>query len=328
MKVLVTGAGGFLGTAIVKKLLSAGHQVSGFARSKYAHLNELGALSVQGDLKNYGQVAAALEGHDACLHAAGKVAMWGDWSDFYNTNVVGTENVIKACRELAIKKLVYTSSPSVVFGQDDLLGVDESCPYPERHLGMYGRSKRMAEEKVLAADGVQGLNTVALRPHLIWGPGDQNLIPRMVIAAKKGRIKIIGDGQNLVDVVYVDNAADAHLLALEKLGPGSPICGKAYFLGQGPVKLWSFINQLLELYELPPIKKKISFKTAYRLGALTEKMLDLFRIHNVDPFMTRFVALQLAKSHYFDHKNARQDLGWIPKVSLDEGLANLRESLH
>lgn len=322
-KVLITGAGGFLGSYIAKELArKGGYELYSFSRSTHPALNQLKVTQRYGDLANYQEVKLALEGMDAVIHTASMVAMWGRYVDFYRTNVTGTENILKAMKELGIKKLIYTSTPSVAFEHDSLCGVDESTPAPVNYLSYYAQTKAMAERLVLLANCPE-FSSVALRPHLIFGPGDLNLVPRVIEAQQKGRLKIVGDGENLVDVTYVENAAIAHIMALEKLTPSHPIAGKAYFLGQGPIKLWDFTNTILKKAGLPPVTKKISIHSAYRVGFLLECLFKLFRIYKVQPPMTRFVALQLGKSHYFSHHNLEQDLGFRPLISIDEGIERL-----
>ena len=318
-KVLVTGAGGFLGHYIARDLKAQGHEVFSFSRGHYPALEKMGVTQIRGDLASYTDVEMALEGMDAVIHTASMVGMWGRYSDFYRTNVHGTENVIKACHTHKISKLVYTSTPSVAFGNESICGANESIDYPEVYLSMYAETKAIAEKMVLMAN-TGALSTVAIRPHLIFGPGDMNLVPRVVEAAKKGRLKIIGDGENLVDVTYVENASMVHVLALEKLTPDSPIAGKAYFLGQGPIKLWDFTNELLVRSGMRPLTSKISFKAAYFIGFMIEMVLKIIGKFDIHPPMTRFVALQLGKSHYYDHTNLERDLGYTPKYSITEGL--------
>jgi nucleoside-diphosphate-sugar epimerase len=269
------------------------------------------------------KLKAASAGHDAFFHTASKVAMWGKVEDFDETNFLGTKNALNACKENSIKHFIYTSTPSVVFSDHSLSGVDESTPYPEKSYSRYGASKAKAEKWVIEQDGT-AIKTVALRPHLIFGPRDKNLIPRLVQAAKKKKLKIIGEGSNKVDVLYVENAADAHIKAWHALQKRPELVGgQAYFIGQGPVVLWDFINDILAKNDLPPVQRKISFEKAFKIGAIIEKGAELFRVYNWHPPMTRFVALQLSKDHYFDHKKATDDLGWTPKVSLKEALSRL-----
>lgn len=326
-KVLVTGAGGFLGRYIVKLLLEKGHQVSGLGRRPHQDLIDLGVTWFAVDLRQANEVEVALKGHDAVIHCASKIAMWGDWNEFLSINLEGTKNIIAACKKNGIKKLVYTSTPSVVFGKDSIIGGDESLPYPDNSVSRYGRSKAMAEAQVLTANDKQ-LATCALRPHLIFGPGDDHLVPRLVEAAKQGRLKIVGDGQNQVDVIAVQNAAMAHVQALEHLAPDSSNAGKAYFIAQNePVYLWQFTNELLSYFSVKPIVKKVPFKLAYIIGLLCETFAKLTGSTNDNLPMTRFVSMQLAKSHWFKHTNAERDFGYKPELTTKEALALYAQSL-
>jgi len=329
LKILITGGGGFLGRHIFKKLLGKGHELFSFSRSDYPFYRANNIKWIQGDIQNFLQVKNAISGKDVVFHTASKVAPWGRWEDFYKTNVTGTENVIKACQEEGVTKLIYTSSPSAVFGKSDLLGVDESTPYPEEFLAPYGKTKAMAEKMVLKSHGEKGLATVALRPHLIFGEEDPHLIPRMLDKAKKNKLFRVGDGKNLVDIIYVENAAYAHVLAMEKLDLTSPIGGKAYFLGQEkPVPLWDFIGDILKAVGRKPIKKNISLKFAYNLGHIFEKIYQTLGLYRKEPPITRFVACQLGKSHYFDHKNSERDLGYHPQVSIKEAIERTKNGFN
>ncbi|GAB4412140.1 MAG: NAD-dependent epimerase/dehydratase family protein [Bacteriovoracaceae bacterium] len=324
MKILVTGASGFLGFAIAKKLRQQGHEIINFSRSSPEKLFTIGVDTFEGDLLESADLLDLFETHqfDAVFHVAGKIAMWGDWSDFYNINVLGTKLLLELSKTYGVKKFIYTSSPSVAFGQDDLKGVDESVGYPEEYFSMYARSKAMAEQTVLKMNSQEFL-TCALRPHLIFGPGDENLIPRLLNAHRTGKLKRVGNGDNLVDVIYVDNAADAHIEAFKHLNYQSGVDGEAFFIGQGPVNLWSFIDQIMEKHQLPKVTKSISFKKAYAIGSVIETGLKILGKKNVDPPMTRFVAMQLAKSHYFSHKKAEERLHWKPQISLEKGIQSL-----
>ncbi len=312
-RVLITGGGGFLGQKLAQALLGENIKVCSLSRGTYPQLTAMGVTTICGDLTDLETVLAAAQGVDAIFHLAAKVAMWGSWEEFYQTNVVGTKNVISACQQLGIKRLVYTSTPSVVFGGEDLLGVNESTPYPKKFVSRYAHSKAIAEKLVLAATAPNGLATVALRPHLILGPGDPNLVPRLLEKAKNGKLKIIGDGENLVDIIHIDRAVAAHLSALNLLTNDSPICGKAYFLAEKrPVRLWEFINQILISHQLPAVSKKIPFRIAYLAGAIFEFIATITGSYQKDLPMTRFVAQQFAHSHYFDHQAAIRDLKFVP----------------
>src|SRR5690606_23766436 len=323
MKILVTGGGGFLGTHIIKRLLkNPKYIVTNFSRHSYSHLEDMGVPTIKGDLRKKEDVERALaQGFDAIFHVAALAGVWGKHEDYYSINYLGTKNLIEAARRFGIKKFVYTSTPSVVFNKDDLNGVGEEQPYATEFLNSYSETKTLAEKFVLESNDGSGFLTCAIRPHLIWGPGDPHLFPRVIQKGKEGKLKIVGDGENLVDIVYVENAAMAHVQAFDKLDAGSPVCGQAYFVGQErPVNLWSFINQVLAEVKVEPVNTYISVSTAYKLGWALEKAFKLMGIKKPEPPMTRFVALNLGKSHYFSHEKARRDFGYVPEVSIEEGL--------
>jgi nucleoside-diphosphate-sugar epimerase len=326
MKVLVTGGGGFLGSAICSMLVSRGDKVQSISRNPYAKLNALGVAQFQGDLADKGAIYLAAQGCDAIIHTAAKAGIWGDYSSYYQTNVVGTKNILEVCKSLGIPKLVYTSSPSVVFNNGDMEGVDETVPYPESYLTAYPKTKALAEQMILKAND-DALATVALRPHLIWGPGDNHLVPRILARAKAGRLRKIGSRIVMVDSVYIDNAASAHLLALDHLSFRSPCSGKAYFISNGePWKLWDLVNEIIRAGNGRAVDKSVPVSLAYFMGWVFEMTYSLLRIQN-EPPMTRFLAKELSTSHWFDISNARKDLGYEPKVSIKEGLVRLKASL-
>lgn len=323
MRILVTGGGGFLGTHIIKELLkNPSYIVTNFSRHTYAHLEDLGVPTIKGDLRKKEDVERALDqGFEAIFHVAAVAGVWGKYEDYYGINYLGTKNLLEAAEARGIQKFVYTSTPSVVFNKDDLLGVGEEQPYATEFLNAYSETKTMAEKLVLEKDNGKTFLTCAIRPHLIWGPGDPHLFPRVIQKGKQGKLRIVGDGENLVDIVYVENAALAHVQAFEHLNPGSPVCGQAYFVGQErPVKLWSFINQVLGYVKVGPVMKSLDVKTAYKIGWLLEKVFKALGINKPEPPMTRFVALNLGKSHYFSHEKAKKHFGYTPRVSIEEGL--------
>lgn len=327
MNALVTGAGGFLGLYIVERLLARGDQIRAIARQQYPELDRTGVEAVQGDLRNAQTAADACHGVDVVFHAAGVAGIWGPWQYYYGINTLATQNVIAGCRRHGVRKLVYTGSPSVTFDGGDQMGVDESVPYPQRWLCHYPHTKALAEQQVLAANGQDGLLTCSLRPHLIWGPRDRHLIPRLLQRAASGQLRRVGDGLNLIDMVYVENAAQAHLQAADALEPGSPVGGRAYFISQGePVNCWQWINQILALADLPPVTKSISFAAAWRIGAILETVYRVCRLTS-EPRITRFLAAQLAKHHYFNIGRARLDFGYSPQIATAEGMRHLAGEL-
>lgn len=326
MNVLVTGGGGFLGSAIIRQLLPQGCQVTSLSRSLYPELESLGVRQVQGDLADKKAVLQAAENAEIIYHVAAKAGIWGNYDAFYKANVTGTRNIITACKELGINRLIYTSSPSVVFDGKDVWGGDESLPYPTEYLAHYPKTKAMAEQMVIASNSPE-LATVSLRPHLIWGPGDNHLVPRIIDKARKGRLRRIGQRNCLVDTVYIDNAAKAHLLAAERLAPGNQLAGKVYFITNAePIELWEMVNRILAAAQLPPITKSILPETAWLLGNICEKIWSWFNLKD-EPPMTRFVARELSTAHWFNISAAEQDLGYQPEVSIDEGLQQLADWL-
>lgn len=322
MKILVTGAGGFLGLGIAKALLKEGHEVFNFSRNDHQALKALNIETIKGNLKIASDIDRAVIGMDAVFHVASMVGVWGDKDDFFTTNVLGTKNLIDACLKNNIQKIVYTSSPSVVFGNESLENADETQPYPDEseYLCDYAKTKAQAEQLIIKANSSK-LSTVSLRPHLIFGPGDKNLFPRILNKARKGKLKKVGDGENRVDVIYIDNAVDAHIQAFKKLDFGSGLCGQTYFIGQeAPVNLWDFINNILEEGNIPPVTTSISGNAAFKIGAALEKIYSFFGIES-EPPMTRFVAMQLSKSHYFSHEKAINDFGYHPQINTKEAIS-------
>lgn len=326
MRALVTGGGGFLGLAIVKCLLKKNIDVVSVSRSQHEKLSELGVEQFCVDLADLQPDHPAFNGCDHVFHVAAKAGVWGEYADYFRANVTATRNVISACRNNGIQKLIYTSSPSVVFDSNSIEGGDESLPYPATYKAHYPATKATAEQDILQANDAS-LATVALRPHLIWGPGDNHLVPRIIQRGRNGQLRKIGTGDNLVDCVYIDNAADAHILAAQRLTPGSPISGKAYFISQGdPRPLWDIVNAILACADVTQVRRHISARNAYAAGWVLEKIYTAFNI-KAEPHITRFVARELSTSHWFDISAAQQDLGYNPRISIEEGLENLRAHL-
>ncbi|MCC7084959.1 MAG: NAD-dependent epimerase/dehydratase family protein [Pirellulales bacterium] len=327
MKALVTGASGFLGRYIVEQLLARGDQVRGLCRSPATELAAIGVEVIRGDVRDAAVVESATKGIDTVFHVAGVAGIWGPRRHYFSTNVFGTQNVLWACRRQYVRKLIFTSSPSVTFDGADQCGIDESAAYAARWLNHYHHSKAVAEQMVLSSGGHDGVQTCALRPHLIWGPRDRQLVPRIWQRAREGKLRRVGDGTNSIDAVYVENAAAAHLQAADALEAGSPLAGKAYFIGQGEkINLWKWIDELLTLANLPPVQRSISTCAAWRIGAILEAAYRGLRIRR-EPPMTRFLAAQLGRSHWFDLAAAQRDFGYCPAVSTAEGMRRLKSSI-
>lgn len=324
---LVTGGSGFLGRYIVEKLLERGDRVRTLCRRHNGHLQKIGAEQFVGDIRERDTLASACADVEVVYHVAAVAGIWGPWGYYHSINTQGTENLIAACRRTGVGKLIYTSSPSVTFNGSPQEGVDEAAPYAERWLCHYPHTKALAEKMVLKANDQRGLLTCSLRPHLIWGPHDRHLIPRVLDRARRGQLRRVGDGNNLIDMVYVGNAADAHLQAADALCPHSPVAGQAYFISQGePVNCWDWINDVVRLAELPEVNKSISFKTAWRLGATLETIHRTLRL-KAEPRMTRFLAAQLGHSHYFNINRAKLDFGYSAQISTREGMKLLEKAI-
>lgn len=324
---LVTGGGGFLGRYIVEQLQDAGHRVRVLARGDYPELSARGIDVHQGDVRIPEDVKRAIAGIDTVFHVAAVPGIWGSWKHFHSINVVGTENLLSACTRAGVRRFIYTSSPSVVYDGRPHENADESLPYQTSYLCHYPHSKAIAERLVLEAHGMGGMATVALRPHLIWGPRDNHLVPRLIARARSRKLRQVGDGGNLISMSYVENAAAAHLLAAATLRLDAPHGGKAYFINEPePVRLWDWVNDLLALVELPPLKKRVSYSVAYSAGALLEATYGLLRKES-EPVMTRFLAAQLSQSHYYNIAAAQRDFGYQPQVGVADGMERLRDWL-
>ncbi|RZA37475.1 MAG: NAD-dependent epimerase/dehydratase family protein [Lysobacteraceae bacterium] len=328
MKILVTGGGGFLGQALCRGLVERGHQVISFNRGHYPVLAGLGVGQVQGDLADAHALTHAADGVEAIFHNAAKAGAWGSYKSYYSANVTGTQNVLDACRSHGIGKLVYTSTPSVTHRATHPVegGTADDVPYGEDFQAHYAETKAIAEKEVLAANGAT-LATIALRPRLIWGPGDQQILPRLVERAKQGRLRIVGDGCNLVDTTYIDNAAQAHFDAFDHLDIGAACAGRAYFISNGePKPMGELLNALLDAAGAPRVDKHLSFKAAYRIGAVFETLWKLLPLKG-EPPMTRFLAEQLSTAHWYDMAPATRDFGYVPRIGFDEGITRLKRSL-
>jgi nucleoside-diphosphate-sugar epimerase len=326
MRVLVTGASGFLGQAVVRELVARGHRVSAGGRRPSKVLEALGVRNFTCDLLNRALVERAIEGHEAVVHSAALTGFAAPRTDFWRTNVEGTRFVLESARAAGVQRLVYTSSPSVVFDGRDHRRADESLPYARRFLAPYPETKAVAEREVLAANG-PALATVALRPHLILGPGDPHLLPRLVARARAGRLTRVGSGRNEISFTWIENAAVAHADALENLTSGSPHAGRAYFVAQkDPVELWTWLGELFTRAGIPPPKDHVSRSFAYAVGAGLELVWKLTRRAG-EPPMTRFLAQQLATSHSYDVSALERAFGYRERISTSAATERLVEEL-
>lgn len=327
-RILVTGHGGFLGAAICRQLIAAGYQVRGLARGEYPELTRLGVESLRGSVTEVPDVEQAIRGVDGVIHTAALAGVWGPRRVYESVNISATDILLQGAKREGVSAFVYTSSPSVTFDGNPQSGIDEEVATPTRWLCDYPRTKAIAEQLVLDASDGTSFFACSLRPHLIWGVGDPHLIPRVIERCKSGRLRRVGTGKNLIDTVHVENAAYAHVLALQRmLGRDVRASGRAYFITDGaPVECWEWISTILRSAGLEAPKGKISLRTAYALGGVLEWVYRALGILK-EPPMTRFVALQLGVDHYFDITAAERFLGYVPLEDREKRLEELAKDL-
>ena len=322
MKVLVTGAGSLLLGGIAQQLAERGDHVVCFQRrtTETTHQN---ITMIAGDIRDRGSVTEAANGCNAIIHGAARVGVMGSWEEFQSTNVDGTSNILRAATEHQISRLVYVSTPSVAHVGDAIEGDIATPATTGRKRAYYAESKAQAEILALQANSAD-LGVVAIRPHLVWGPGDTQLVGRIVERARQGRLVMVGSGNALVDSTYIDNAISAHIAALDAVTPGSPCAGKAYVISNGePRTVNELMSRICDAAGVEFSPKHVPAVIARNLGSLVERVWPLFR--KDEPPITRFVAEQLGTAHWFDQRPAQEDLNWKPTVSLDEGFVRLAQ---
>jgi len=322
MRVLVTGGSSLIGAGVAAALVARGDDVTVQQRSRSAALAQLDVRQELGDIRDPDVVQTAADGCDAIVHLAAKVGVVGEWEEYRSINVDGTRNVIAAAQRRGIGRVVHVSSPSVAHGGEPIIGGGADEPVLGRRRAWYPESKAMAEIDALRAASDE-LGVVAIRPHLVWGPGDTQLVGRIVERAAAGRLALVGGGRALVDTTYIDNAVDALVAALDSVVPGAPCSGRAYVVSNGePRTIRELVEGICRAAGVPFEPRSVSLRVGRSVGAAVERIWPLLR-RDDEPPLTQFLAEQLGTAHWFDPRPARDDLGWTPSVSIDDGLARL-----
>ena len=322
MKIIITGGMGFIGNSLAAKLLEEGHQVISVGRTKQPPVEKMlkGLEYFSCNLAEENLPKSVLSNTDVVFHTAAKAGVGGKYEEYHSANYLSTIRILKSCHAYGVRKFIQTSTPSVVFSNQPIRNGDERLPYVESSSAPYPFTKALAEKQVLQAHNPPHFQTISLRPHLVWGPGDQHLLPRVLSRHRKGKLKIIGKGDNMVDLTHIDNVCHAHLLVMKGMFGNHNMGGKPYFIGQSePVRLWDWINEIFDHLNLPILRKKVSFKKAYYLGFLMEGLWNSLSLQQ-DPPMTRFVASQLAHDHWFSNQDALSDFGYRPIISMDDAM--------
>jgi len=320
-KSFITGGSGFLGKALAKALVARGHSVIVTSRKDLPDLESFGVKVLKVDLNSdMSGLKSYLSDVDAVFHTAAKVSMWGKFEDFYRTNVEATRTLLKLAQGAEVERFIYTSSPSVIANGTDLCNADESIPYPDTYESFYPQTKAEAEREVLATNSQHGIKTIALRPHLIFGPGDTNLIPTIISKAQAGRLIRVGDGQNRTDLTFIGDCVDAHIAAYESLGTNPRAAGRPYFISQGePVVMWEWIDSVLSSFQLGPVKRSIPLSVARMLAHGAEWWARRMAPEK-EPFLTSFLVTEMATSHYFNIEAARTELGYVPRRTIQQAM--------
>lgn len=323
MKVLVTGATGFLGQALARRLHSQQADVSALGRNPavLAQLEREGMRPIRADLADREALAAACQGQAIVFHVGALAAPWGRAQDFYHSNVLGTQNVIAGCETHGVQRLVHVSTPSIYFGLDSLVNVAEGALLPPRPVNEYARTKLLAETEIDSAFA-RGLPVITIRPRAIFGPGDTTILPRLITRLKTGRLPVIGDGQNVIDMTYVENVVDALLLCAAS--PAATL-GKKYNITNGePTALWPLIAKLCKALGYPYPKRHIPYPVADGIATLLEVVYRL-RPGQPEPPLTRYSVALLAKNTTLDISAARRELGYQPRISVEDGFQRFVE---
>ncbi len=328
--VAITGASSLIGRALAGELVRRGDRVVVFQRGEFAvdarEANEFSSQVEQrrGDVRDRAALDAAFDGCEVVVHLAAKVGVVGDRDDYVSVNVDGTRNVLEAARHSGVWGVVHVSSPSVAHDGRPIVGGAADPPVHDHGAAWYPETKAIAERLALAASD-DHCAVVAIRPHLVWGPGDTQLVGRIVDRAAAGRLALVGGGRALVDTTYIDNAATALVAAVDAIRPGGACAGKAYVVSNGePRPIRELVEAFCRAADVPFDPRDVPLGVARRIGSLIDRVWP--RLDRSDePPLTRFLAEQLGTAHWFDQRAVRTDLGWEPTISIDDGLAALAD---
>lgn len=323
MNVLVTGATGFLGQKLAFRLKKIGYHVTALGRNEEigTHLNQAGIQFIPSSLEDKKKISELCQKQDYVFHSGALSSPWGKYQDFFNSNVIGTQNIIEGCKRANVKRLIHVSTPSLYFHYDERLDVKESAPLPEAFVNDYAKTKYLAELEIDRAFQ-EGLPTITIRPRALFGPGDNAILPRLIKVCEKGVFPKIGDGSVEVDITYVENVVDALILCMNS---GEHTLGEKYNITNGVrVNLYEIIEEVMGQLGKSVKYKKISFNKAFLFAKILERASTLF-LGGKEPILTRYSVSVLSKSQTLNIEKAKQDLGYVPRISIEEGIRHFVE---
>lgn len=318
MRMLVTGGTGFVGRKLAHRLLGSGHEVFAMGRNEIVgkRLEQAGITFLKIDLSDEAAVIAACEKIDYVFHCGAFSSPWGEYEQFYKSNVLGTMHVIQGCKIHGVKRLIHVSTPSIYFQYDDRIDVKEDDPLPEHFANHYAETKYLAEKEIDKAYR-EGLPVITIRPRAIFGPGDTAIIPRLIKVNEEKFIPLIHEGKARLDLTYVENVVDALLLCMNS--PEETL-GEKYNISNGEqVQLKEILETLFQTLDMPLRYKKVPYGVAFRLAELLEWVSRTFQ-NNKEPLLTKYTVSVISKTQTLNIEKAKKELGYEPKISVNEGI--------